>query len=334
MVMTMKNTKQEIFEALQEAEKKIKAAQEIQYNPMAEIEAAKKEQQAKVAEDIAGKGILADSIVEEYNDLKQEIADKKKTLSDLYGIEVNLNTLVATINANAQKKAELEAEYAEKIANLEDTYAMMDEELDAEHEAKKAKLEKEFKEQQESIQEAIAELKKQHNKEQQLLEEQRKRDQEEYEYKLNRERTKENDKWEDEKASREKELAEKERSTQLMLEEMTLKASRISEMEAKIDSIPDLVEEAKAAGVKEGKAEAAKEYEFEKRTLTKDAEHSVALLQTKLDKAEEDLEAAIEKNARLQDKLDNAYEQMRTLATQTVQSTGGVKILRSEDSGK
>lgn len=345
MEVSMKNTKQEIFKALQEAEQKIKDAQGIKYDPMAEIEAARKERQAQVAADIAGKGILSESIVQEYNAINQEIADKKKELSDLYGIEINLNTLLATMNANAAKtveleneydsrKARLEEEYAQKEAELKKSYADMEENAGEQYEENMAKLNKQLKAKETEVNEAIATLQKNYENEKRTLAVQRKRDEEEYKYQIDREHTKENDAWEDEKAAREKALADKENAARELLAEAEAKVEYISELEAKVAEIPKLVEEANISGINEGKATAGKEYAFEKRALTKDAEHSVALLQAKLDRAEEDLESALEKNATLQEKLDNAYEQMRELATRTVESSGGVKILRSEDGNK
>ena len=46
---------------------------------------------------------------------------------------------------------------------------------------------------------------------------------------------------------------------------------------------------------------------------------------------EKELEAASKTGAAMQDKLDKAYAQMKELATKTVESASGVKILGAQE---
>lgn len=63
-------------------------------------------------------------------------------------------------------------------------------------------------------------------------------------------------------------------------------------------------------------------------------EYEQKALHDKVERLESDLSEAKNTIVTLQNKLDSAYVQMRELATDTVKSNGGVKILDRETSGK
>ena len=124
--------------------------------------------------------------------------------------------------------------------------------------------------------------------------------------------------------------------------EITMKSTKAEIMEAykaaveKLDTrdrmIDDPAKEAAATeeGIKKGKADADKSNAFEVRALKKDAEYQKQLLEDKNERLAEDLANARAEKVELQQKLDDAYAQMRELAAKTVESTGGVKILNGQ----
>ena len=110
--------------------------------------------------------------------------------------------------------------------------------------------------------------------------------------------------------------------------ELNAKADHVKELEAKVEEIPTLIAAATEEGIKKGKADADKSNAFEVRALKKDAEYQKQLLEDK--RLAEDLANARAEKVELQQKLDDAYAQMRELAAKTVESTGGVKILNGQ----
>ena len=210
--------------------------------------------------------------------------------------------------AQAAKEAEIEAELGEKKDTL------------------KAEIEALKQQKQEIICSINAEAKARENE----IKLTRSREEDEYTYNLKRSRKAENDKWEDEKAAREKILELRETAALEKETELNAKADHVKELEAKVEEIPTLIAAATEEGIKKGKADADKSNAFEVRALKKDAEYQKQLLEDKNERLAEDLANARAEKVELQQKLDDAYAQMRELAAKTVESTGGVKILNGQ----
>lgn len=132
------------------------------------------------------------------------------------------------------------------------------------------------------------------------------------------------------KAAREKILELRETAALEKETELNAKADHVKELEAKVEEIPTLIAAATEEGIKKGKADADKSNAFEVRALKKDAEYQKQLLEDKNERLAEDLANARAEKVELQQKLDDAYAQMRELAAKTVESTGGVKILNGQ----
>ena len=88
----------------------------------------------------------------------------------------------------------------------------------------------------------MEELEKENEMKSKKLKVDREREEEEYNYKTKRERTIENNNWEDEKIKRESELAKKEAETSKLLDEAVANAEHIKELEQKVEEIPALVD--------------------------------------------------------------------------------------------
>ena len=124
--ITMKSTKQEIMEAYEEAMKKIAETEAGKDDPVA---AAKVENDKKIiesADTVAEGSILNPAIISQYNDLKTAIQMKKEELNNLYGIEVEANSLVAIINAHKDKDTELKDSFKEFVGVEDNVKALMD----------------------------------------------------------------------------------------------------------------------------------------------------------------------------------------------------------------
>ena len=303
--VTIKSTKQEIYDALMESEKKVKALKEQNFNP-AEVAAEKANTEiVDSARESVKNNLFSEELSRKFTDLEAAIAIKSEELKDMYGIEKELQNLVVIVNAGKELSAKLDEEKAAKEAEI----ISMTEEMMKDFTVKKNILSEEY-----------ATLKADIRK-------QREREAEEYEYNLERSRNKENNDWEDEKARREAAIVELEAKAEAMLEEVSSKAAYITELEEKVNSIPKMIEDAKVEAAEAARKEEAREYGYKKTMAEKEHSYTVQRLEDKLDSLSNALEKANELNESLRAKLDNAYEQIRELATKTVESTGGVKIL-------
>lgn len=318
--ITMKSTKQEIMEAYEEAMKKIAESESGKDDPVA---AAKAENDKKIIESaqmIVEDNILNPVIIERYENLKNAIEMKNKELQELYGIETKANSLVAMINA-----------YKDKEIELKDKYNARTKELDDEFTKKELILKEEIASLEKSKEDLINKIQNESNELTKSLNKKHKREEEEYEYNLKRSRKVENDRWEDEKAAREKELTEREAAVKADETELADRTSYIEELEKKVEEIPELIQDAKDKAFAEGKAKADKSNAFEVRALKQQNDYNTQILEDKVDRLYSEVDCLKAEKANLQAKLDDAYAQMRELAAETVKSTGGVKILSGQN---
>lgn len=317
--ITMKSTKAEIMEAYKAAVEKLDSKNAMIDDPAKEAAAKLKVEVVKSADATAKEDIFNPEIIKKYNDLTDAIEIKQIELDELYGIETKANAMAAMINAYKEKNEELKEAQAAKEAALE-----------AELGEKKAVLETEIeilKQQKQEVMDSINTEAKAKEDEIKLA---RSREEDEYAYNLKRNRKAANDKWEDEKAAREKILELRETTALEKETELNAKADYIKELETKVEEIPTLIAAATEEGIKKGKADADKSNAFEVRALKKDAEYQKQLLEDKIERFASDLANTRAEKVELQQKLDDAYAQMTELAARTVESTGGVKILNGQ----
>lgn len=317
--ITMKSTKAEIMEAYKAAVEKLDTRDRMIDDPAKEAAKAKKVEVIASADKTAKEDIFNPEIIKKYNDLTEAIEIKQLELDELYGIETKANAMAAMINA-----------YKEKNEELKEAQAAKEAEIEAELGEKRDVLKTEIEALKQQKQEVIASINAEAKTKEDEIKRARIREEDEYAYNLKRNRKAENDKWADEKAAREKVLELREAAALEKETELNAKADYIKELEAKVDEIPALITDAKEEGIKKGKADADKSNAFEVRALKKDAEYQKQLLEDKNERLADDLANARAEKVELQQKLDDAYAQMRELAAKTVESTGGVKILNGQ----
>lgn len=314
----MKNTKQELFDAYSVALKKVEEVNKMKETP---ADVAENKRKAAVEENAARaveSNIFNDEITQHYKDLMETIENKQKELQELYDIEAEASSLAAIINAAKEKDYQLDEEFKAKR-----------EKLMAEHkeliEACKSELD-ELNLQKSTVRD---EVKAARVEEIAKVNQERQREEEEYVYNQKRQRKIENDKWEDEKAEREKILNAKEEAADNMFAEAEAKLDELEELREKVAKIPVLIANAEKEAKEVGQKEAAKEYGYKKTMYEKEKEYEIAKLEDQLALLKEKLEQEENKTATLQSKLDEAYTRMNSLASETVKANGAVRIVSS-----
>lgn len=308
--ITLKNTKAEILAALNEALKRAEVLEKGKLNPE-KIERDKHEKEViKSAKASVEQNIFSKELNDKFKDLETAITAEETRLQELYGISKELLNLTLIIEAGAARQAEISAEYTKLTAESKESL----EQMKAEHARKKAELTEEYE----------AYTKK--------LKIERTRENEEYQYNLKRIKEKENNLWNDEKVTRELALAKKEEETQALLSEAQSKIDYIKTLEDKAESIPALLESEKEKVTDQVTKTLNREYEFKTTLAEKDHEADINRLNDKIFYLEKELESTNKLNTSLQSRLDKAYGEIKELATKTVESAGGVKIIGGAES--
>ncbi len=303
--ITLKNTKQEILDALNAALEREKDIAKIKSDPAQE----EKERKIKAAVEETQKNvdanIFSNELINKFKDLELAIQAEKEKLKNLYDIDKELLNLTLVMNAGKEALAELEKkkdiatkDLEEKIKNLEDEYKIKTETLNKEYELKTKTLKIE-----------------------------RDREEEEYNYKINRDRTISNNEWEDEKKNRESVLKAMEEETKKTLDEVKNKEKLLNELQTKVDDIPNLLLKESDKTRKEVTIELEKEHKYSSELLKKDYQNTIDRQNDKIETLQEELTKSNALNSSLQDKIDKAYLQIKELASKTVEANGGVKIL-------
>lgn len=303
--ITLKNTKAEILDALNEALEREKNMAKMKYEPEKEEKKQKVEKAIESTRESVEKKIFSEELNNKFLDLETAIKAEEEKLKELYGVEKELNNLTIVVNAGKDYMAELENNKRVKTEELNNSIK----ELEEQYKVKKEELEKEYETKTKALK----------------LE--RDRELEEYTYKTKREREIANNKWEDEKAERENILAKKEEKVTILLEEAEAKAEQIKELENKVNDIPAILEKEYARGRKEAMVELEKDHKFATELLKKDFQNTIDRQNDKIESLKEEVQKSNEEKKSLQEKLDLSYNQIKEMATKTVEATGGVKII-------
>lgn len=316
--VTLKDTKNVIYDAYKELLKKKKDLENTKIDTAKVVQDKANKEVIQSAEEIIGLNILSFEIVEKYNKLNQAIELKETELKELFNIEKEANTLVALINAYIDKKAELETKYKEKEIELNKRYS----EKEAEFKELLKKLDATFSKE-------TKELKRQFEEQKTLLEKERERNEEEYQYALDRKRKLENDQWQDEKAQREKILKEKELAVTEREQHIKEMEETISTLKEQVDNIPELIEQTKKETEEKITKELARQHAIEKNSITKNCDWEKKITEQKNESLTKELDKANANITELQSQLNESYKEIKEIATQTVQSSGGVRIVET-----
>lgn len=263
---------------------------------------------------------LKPEIKAEIEALDSAKALRKKEYDNLLAIEQELISFVAMINKKKSENLTQEEAHASQKSAQEERIAKTAEKQEADAKEKLEAVNKNFTEAEEKI-----------ASEKEALALERTVEEEQYRYDLNKKQKQEDDLWADELAKREEVISIIQKETADLQKDIDSKADFVAELQAKIEEIPQLIEKAKQDGADTKEKELGKENGYKTNMAKKDAEVAAQSLQKQIDRLKADYEVVLaEKNA-IQEKLDKAYEESNKLYMQTVQSTGGVKILSNMD---
>lgn len=106
--ITLKNTKAEILEALNEALEREQNMAKIKYEPEKEEKSKKVEKAIEVTRENVENKIFSEELNNKFKDLETAIQAEEEKLKNLYGIENELNNLVVVVNAGKDYILELE----------------------------------------------------------------------------------------------------------------------------------------------------------------------------------------------------------------------------------
>lgn len=303
--ITLKNTKAEILEALNNALEREKKLNKTKSEPEKEEKERKVNKAIENSKVNVEQNIFSFELINKFKELETAIAAEEEKLKNLYGIEKELNNLTLIMNAGKDCLTEIENKKKVETDKLNDSIKQLEEE----YKKKSDELQKEY------------DIKSKN------LKLERDRETEEYNYKVKREREISNNKWEDDKKIRENKLASMEEETKKLFEEAKAKEEYLKELEKKVNEIPAFLEKEYTRGKKEATAELEKENKYATELLKKDFQNTIDRQNDKINSLKDELDKANNLNIVLQDKMDKAYIELKELATKTVESTGGVKIL-------
>ena len=319
MKVTDRNTKKEILDYVKELEKQLEESKLKKETTQDTIAKEHKQQCAVKADSLIEKGILNESIVEEYKALKEAKKDLEEEIKRLYDIKVSANTLEALIITQEELKEKYNNEHKEKVECLTKEYKNIEDIL----KEKEAKLK-------ENIVNMEAEAKKSHKELLDKLVLERKRNEEEYIYNLNRQRQKENDAWEDEKATREAELKKRENILTERENSFAEELKTLNTLKTTIEEQKKQIEQAYIDGKAEGKEKAGKEYGISKAALEKEYKAELRIKENELAMTTDRLNEALSKLSATEEKLETAYNKINETAKVVAQNSG-TKIIESKD---
>lgn len=306
--VTMKSTKQEIMDALKEAqaklnERKTVISEDVSTKLIERADAAI----AQAKEDVEN-SYFSDSMNEKFTNLQEAITAMEQKLSDMYGIEKEYQHIEMITNAakvlhlqmeeeSAKRKAVADQQKVDIAANIENT---------------RYRLEEEERARQNSVKIA------------------REREEEEYRYEISRKRKAEQDEYDDKMAEANKRLDEVKAEAQSITEEINSRKEEIDELIRMEKEMPEKLAAEYERGLTDGEKAAGKEYGYKKSMAEKEHEYQIRERDNNISRLENMLDEKCRKVECLEEKLDAAYVQLRELATKTVESNGGIKVLNGD----
>lgn len=303
--ITLKNTKAEILEALNEALKREKELSKVKSDPVKEQKKLKEEKIVKETKVNVDSNIFSNELNEKYNNLLIAIDVLEKKLKDLYGVEAELNNLTLVVNTHKDMVRSLDEKEKFRTIEIND---------------KLKKLEAEYSEKEE-------EIKKNYDKLIKNLKLERDREVEEYNYKLKRDREIDNNKWLDEKNKRLSDIKLKEEEANKLLLSAKENEKKFVLLEEEVSKMPEKLNLEYTRGAKDKEKELTRDFKFEKDLLVSEYKNTIDRQNDKIDSLSNEIESLNAMNKELQVKMDKAYSELKDIATRTVEANGSVRIL-------
>lgn len=317
--VTEKNTKKEILEAYEAVVKQLSDTRAAKTTTADVVKEKEVKAVKEAAKEIVGLGILNEEVTGKYNSLISTIEMLEKDIQDLYGIKKQADSLEALINVYKDKNDELVAGHKEEMARLQ-----------AEHCEKVAANNAEIEKIKAEAKKTLEDVRNAHKEETNRIAKERQRENEEYAYNLKRIRDKENDVWEDEKATRERILADKEAAVALREADAEVKCSKFEAQEAEIETLKAEIKATYEKGVKDGEAQAEKVTAIKIAKANQECEFKVSVAEAKVESlTASNAELKAQANE-LQGKLDAASTRVQEMAIKVAENSG-VRMLESNN---
>jgi DNA repair exonuclease SbcCD ATPase subunit len=289
---------------------------EIEYTPAPK----KKETKSSSKKEDNDLKYLNDEITEKIQALESAKAIKKKEYENILAVEQELVKFVSMINQNKNANIAQKEKQEESKLQTEETLKELQTSADEANQEKLDNANGKLDDVKETIQKVKDDVQKS-----------RAIEEEAYTYKITKAQKEEDDAWADEVAKREDAIAQVESEIAELQAEIDSKATLVEELNAKVEEIPTLIEKAKQDGATQKEKDLGKDYGYKSAMSKKDAEASIQNLTSQIETLKEDYNAVLIEKQAIQEKLDKAYEDSNKLYMQTVQSTGGIKILNNSD---
>lgn len=327
--LTLSSTKKEMLDAYNQLLRQLKEKQEEEAKPEQKIEQKKGKEAIEVAEALSTEGIgkeignlrseigtmlvqLSDRLEEEigkYLHVKKAVAVKEKELQEIYEIERSASTLIALLEAQQQKRADFEAEMAEKKEMLR-----------VEVETKRAEWEQETEAHEAQLKDRAA-----------LEKKAREREAEEYRYQIEREQRliREQFEYEKKKLEREAQLTKEEMERDLVEREKTLAAreSEFDQLRKSVEAFPKELEAAVSKAVQQESERLKQEAKTREELLKKEYEGEQKVLKSRIEAFQQTVKEQSEQIAKLSGQLEKSYTQVQDIAVKAIESSSGARAI-------
>ncbi len=264
--------------------------------------------------------LLNQDIVEKIHSLEQARSFREKEYSEVLTFEKELEKTVSMLNSLNESYISEENALNERL---------QEEKCETEKEIEE--LDKELGERREEAEKRLSELKEGFENRKSERDEMRKTETEAYLYDLKILRSKEDDAWDDEKNKRNAAIDSLEEEIKRLNDEIKEKESIVPALKEKLDRLPGELQKAREEGAAVREKELEQEFSHKASILKMDADAEIKSLERSIESLNEDYEALKAEREVIREKLDKAYEESNKLYLQTIQSTGGVKIISNLD---
>lgn len=315
--VTMKSTKETMFQALQKANEQIKELEKIKNNPQEEI--LQKQEQVIIKE--------AEIIIEK-NDLDQCLAQMNDTLNSAINTSIEIYKKSMQDITSINESINIKRKELEELYNIDSQFLKFATIVNAQMDEKE-KFQIELEELNKQINEAKETLKNDADVLKKQLEFEHKKEEEQFQYNKDRKRKIDEDNWNDEllKKKKEFELVVKQKEEDLDKRETNVleREIKMKELEDKIESMPIKIKEAVDKAVEESEKSSKRSYTFETTILKKDYEGKIAVINAKTETLEANALKDSELIKDLQSRLNDSYKEIKDIAAKSVEGASNQK---------
>ena len=257
---------------------------------------------------------LADRLEEEvakYAQIKRAVSVKGAELQEIYGIQKSASTLLAMIEAQERKRAEMERELNEEKSQLQQEIETLRAQRTAEQKDHEA-----FEKERDTVEQK-----------------RRQREQEEYRYATARQQQQAKDAFDDEMAKAKKDLAaQKAQAEQSVKEREQALAAREQELQTlrqRAEQFPKELEAAIAKAAAAARQRAEQEAKTQEEMLKRDFAGEKNVFAARVAGLEATVKEQAERLTKLQQQAEKAYQQVQEIAVRAVEGSAQAKQLAS-----